>query len=194
MHMDGVGLIGWLHTLACMAALVLGGWNTVVFDRGRWHRLRGHAYAWSMIVANVLVFAIYKFDMDFINMKFGAGVLGFFHWLAIAAIVFTLIGWFASFRQRHGVWAYTHPVAMMLSYYVLLGGLVNELFVRVEALRPFAFTEVNGNPRFGTAITGMTQTAVMAATFLMIGLFVVRVALRRRKRKAGRVRGAAVAA
>ncbi len=187
MHMDGVGLIGWLHTLACAAALVLGAWNTVVFDRGRWHQLRGHSYAGSMIVANLLVFAIYKFDMDFINMRFGPGVLGFFHWLAIAALVFTAIGWFASLRQRHGVWAYVHPVSMMLSYYVLLGGLVNELFVRVEALRPFAYTLVDGQQRFGSRITGMTQSAVMLATLILVVLFVVQVALRRRKRKAGRV-------
>lgn len=193
MRLEDVGLLGWLHTLACIAALVAGGWNSVTFDRGRWHILRGDIYAWSMIVANVLVFGIYDFDIDFINMKFGPGVLGFFHWLAIAALVFTLIGWFAARRQRHGVWAYTHPVAMALSYYVLAGGLVNELFVRVDALRPFAFTIVDGAPRFGSAITGMTQTAVMFATLLMIVLYVVRVALRRRKRKAGKM-GAAVAA
>lgn len=185
MHMDGVGLLGWLHTLACIAALVFGAWNIIMFDRGRWHRLRGHIYVWSMIVANVLVFGIYKFDVDFINMKFGAGVLGFFHWLAIAAILFTLIGWYASFRQRHAVWAYMHPVSMMLSYYVLLGGLVNELFVRLESFRPFAFTVVDGATRFGSSITGMTQAAVMFATLLLIAMFVVRVALRRRKRKAG---------
>ncbi len=139
-----------------------------------------------MMVANGLVFAIYKFDMDFIHMKFGAGVLGFFHWLAIGALVFTAIGWFAALRQRHGVWAYTHPIAMLLSYYILLGGLANELFVRISALRPFAYTLVDGHSRFGTRITGMTQGALMLATFALIFLFVVRVALRRRRRKAGR--------
>jgi hypothetical protein len=82
---------------------------------------------------------------------------------------------------------------MALSYYILLGGLANELFVRVSALRPFAFTIVDGNPRFGTAITGMTQSALMLATVAMIVLYVVRVALRRRKRKPGRA-GAPLAA
>ena len=193
MHLENIGLLGWLHTLACIAALVTGGWNSVMFDRGRWHRLRGDVYVWTMIAANVLVFAIYDFDMDFINMKFGAGVFGFFHWLAIASTVLSLIGWFASTRQRHGVWAYTHPITMALSYYILLGGLANELFVRVSALRPFAFTIVDGNPRFGTVFTGMTQSALMLATVAMIVLYVVRVALRRRKRKPGRA-GAPVAA
>lgn len=190
MNMDGVSLAGWLHTLACAAALILGAWNTLVFDRGGWHRLRGHAYAGSMILANVLVFAIYKFDMDFIHMKFGPGVLGFFHWLAIVALLLTAIGWFASLRQRHGVWAYTHPVAMMLSYYVLLGGLANELFVRISALRPLAYTLVDGHPRFGTRITGLTQSALMLATLVLIVLFVVRVAMRRRRRKASAMRSA----
>lgn len=184
MMISNIGLLGWLHTLACIAALVLGGWNTLAFDRGRWHRWRGHAYAWSMLVANVLVFGIYKFDMDFINMKFGANVLGFFHWLAIAAIVFTLIGWYASLRQRHAVWNYVHPLAMLLSYYVLLGGLVNEAFARVGFLNAISFTVVDGVRRFGSPTVGMTQSAVMLATLLLAILFIVRVAIRRsRKRK-----------
>jgi len=187
MRLEDVGLLGWLHTLACIAALVAGGWNSVMFDRGRWHQRRGDIYVWSMIVANLLVFAIYDFDMDFINMKFGAGVLGFFHWLAIAALLFTLIGWLASRRQRHGVWAYTHPVAMALSYYVLLGGLVNEMFARVAALRPLATTMVDGQPRFGSIVVGMSQSAVMLATAILILIYVVRVFLRRRKRKQSRI-------
>ena len=65
MRLEDVGLLGWLHTLACLAALVAGGWNTVMFDRGRWHRWRGHIYAGSMIVANLLVFVIYRFDMNY---------------------------------------------------------------------------------------------------------------------------------
>lgn len=186
MRIEDIGLLGWLHTLACIAALVAGGWNSVTFDRTRWHRLRGVIYAWSMVAANGLVFVIYDFDMDFINMRFGPNVFGFFHWLAIAALVFTLVGWFASTRQRHGVWAYTHPVAMALSYYILLGGLANELFVRVNMLRPLATTIVNGETRFGSQVIGMTQSALMLATFLLIIVYIVRVALRRRKRKAGR--------
>jgi hypothetical protein len=183
MHVEHVGLLGWTHTLGCLLALVTGAWNMVVFDRGRWHRLRGHAYAISMLVSNVLVFGIYKFDMDFIHMKFGPGVLGFFHWLAIAAIVFTLIGWYAATRQRHAVWAYTHPVAMTLSYYVLAGGLANELFARLDVLRPLAVTIVDGQQRFGSRITGMTQGSIMLATLLLIVLYVVRVAIRRHKRR-----------
>ena len=80
---------------------------------------------------------------------------------------------------------------MMLSYYILLGGLANELFARVGALRPLAVTMVDGAPRFGSRITGMTQGALMLATLALIFLFIARVALRRRKRKAGGTMAAA---
>jgi hypothetical protein len=186
MNMDGVSLQGWLHTLACIAALVCGGWNAVMFDRGRWHRLRGLIYAWSMVVANLLVFAIYEFDIDFAAGRAGPGIFGFFHWLAISALVFTAIGWFAAYRQRHGVWAYVHPIAMALGYYVLVGGLINEAFARIEALRPLSYTMTENGPRFGSQVTGMTQGAAMLAILVLITLYVVRVALRRRKLKRGR--------
>jgi len=64
------------------------------------------SHAGSMIVANLLVFAIDRFDMDFHDMKFGAGLLGFLHCLAVAALAFTTIGWFASLR-RHQAYGLT---------------------------------------------------------------------------------------
>ena len=109
-----------------------------------------------------------------------------FRFSLIAALIFTVIGWMAAQRQRNVILAYVHPVAMMLSYYILLGGLANELFARLDILRPLAVTMVDGAPRFGSRITGMTQGALMLATLALIVLFVVRVALRRHKRKAGR--------
>lgn len=192
MHFENVGLPGWLHTLACMAALVTGGWNIVIFDRGRWHRWRGHIYAGSMIVANLLVFVIYRFDMNFRGPP-GPGIFGFFHWLAVAALIFTAIGWLAALRQRNAILAYVHPVAMLLSYYVLVGGLANELFARLDVLRPLAVTMIDGAPRFGSRVTGMTQGALMLTTFALIVLFVIRVALRRRERKLRTGRTAPVA-
>jgi len=194
MHIADVGFIGWIHGLGCVLALALGAWNIVIFDRGKWHRLRGQIYTGAMIVTNLLVFAIYDFDMDFAAGRAGPGIFGFFHWLAVSAIVFTAVGWFASQRQRHGVWAYVHPIAMLLSYYVLAGGLVNEMFARIDVLREMAYMVVDGQRRFGSRIVGLSQFAVMVATFLLIVLFTVRVALRRRKRKHRGAPASAVAA
>jgi hypothetical protein len=192
MRLDDVSLIGAIHGLACVLALIAGGWNVVAFDRGANHRLRGAVYVWSMIVANLLVFTIYDFDMDFAAGRTGAGIFGFFHWLAVASLAFTAFGWFAAYRQRHGVWAYVHPIAMTLSYYVLVGGLINEAFARIDMLHSMAYVDLpGGGRRFGSAITGMTHSAAMLATLLLLILFVVRVGLRRRKHKV-RVTAAAV--
>ncbi|HEV7692545.1 MAG TPA: hypothetical protein VGO52_17040 [Hyphomonadaceae bacterium] len=183
MRLDDVSLIGAIHGLACILALIAGGWNIVTFDRGANHRLRGAIYVWSMIAANLLVFVIYDFDIDFASGRAGAGIFGFFHYLAISALVFTAIGWLAAYRQRHGVWAYVHPISMTLGYYVLIGGLINEAFARIDALRPLSYTMTEQGPRFGSSTTGMTQSAAMLATLLLIILFIVRVGLRRRKLK-----------
>jgi hypothetical protein len=147
-----------------------------------------------MVVANLLVFVIYDFDIDFASGRAGAGIFGFFHYLAISALVFTAIGWFAAYRQRYGVWAYVHPISMTLGYYVLIGGLINEAFARIDALRPLSYTMTEQGPRFGSVATGMTQSAAMLATLLLIILFIVRVGLRRRKLKQRRAAPAMVPA
>ncbi len=182
MDMQGVSLIGWLHAMTCTIALISGGWN-IVSEKGTGpHKLRGHVYAWSMIAANALAFFIYRFDLDVTHhFRPGANVFGFFHWLAVAALFFTLAGYYASFRQQRGFWAYTHPAAMILSYYVLAGGLINELFARVLILRPFAVTVVNGHRQFGAPAIAISQNLCLAAALILIVWFIVRVARYRRK-------------
>jgi hypothetical protein len=83
---------------------------------------------------------------------------------------------------------------MTLGYYVLVGGLINEMFARIDVLRAMAYTVTSAGTRFGSPIVGMTQSAAMLATLLLIILFVVRVGLRRRKLKQRRATPAAVPA
>lgn len=64
---------------------------------------------------------------------------------------------------------------MTVSYYLLIGGLINELFARVDALRPFAYAMVRGKPIFGSRTVGLTQfAATLAAAFVLI-LFSIKV-------------------
>ena len=181
MDMQGVSLIGWIHTVACTVALIAGGWSIFAEKGTGPHKFRGHIYAWSMIAANGLAFFIYRFDLDVTHhFRPGANVFGFFHWLAVAALFFTLLGYYASFRQQRGFWAYAHPIFMMLSYNILVGGLINELFARVVALRPFAVTVVNGHRQFGAPAVAVTQNLWLAATLILIVYFAVKVARYRR--------------
>jgi uncharacterized membrane protein len=177
MHMSEVTLIGWIHTVASMAAIVFGAWNIVAVKGGGSHKSRGNWYAATMVVAMVLSLGVYRFDLPVVPRPNSAiGGFGIFHWLAVAALVLTVIGYYSASRQARGFWAYGHPVAMTLSYYLLIGGLINELFVRVNVLRPFAFIVVHGKPVFGTTrAVEMTHHANELATLFLLILFVVKV-------------------
>jgi uncharacterized membrane protein len=183
MYISGISLIGWIHTIACIAALLFGGSNIVAGKGTRPHKCRGSAYAVAMVIAMGLSFFIYRFDIPLVRgEKTGPGVFGLFHWFAVSALFFTVLGYYAASRQSRGFWAYAHPIAMTLSYYVLIGGLINELFARLNILRPLAFTLVNGQLVFGSIVVGMTQFAAEIATLILLILFIVKVWRYRRNR------------
>jgi uncharacterized membrane protein len=182
MRLADISLIGWVHSMACTLALILGTWNIAATKGTKPHKWRGLGYVFSMIIANVLALVLYRFDIDLATGKAGAGTFGFFHWLAIAALFFTLAGFYASSRQSRGLWAYLHPICMTLSYYILAGGLINELFARLDVLRPLAVSIVNGKRVFSSPVLGMTHFAVMLAALLLIIVFSVKVWLYRRAR------------
>jgi uncharacterized membrane protein len=182
MHMSEVGLIGWIHTIACTAALILGAWNVAAVKGTPSHKRLGAAYTASIVIAMVCAFGVYRFDLPVVPGKGSTlGGFGIFHWLSVATLAFTLIGYYGSTRQQRGFWAYAHPVAMILSYYLLLGGLINELFVRVNVLRPFAFVVVNGRMVFGTTVAVETAHHVNElGTVALLILFAVKVRRYRR--------------
>jgi len=188
MHMEGVELVGWIHSGACMVALVFGAWNIFAPKGTGPHMARGRVYVLSMVIASLTAFGIFHFDIDPATGKAGAGIFGVFHWLAVATLVLTLLGYYASLHQARALWAYLHPICMILSYYILFGGLINELFARLDVLRPFAVTMVNGHREFGSRIVGMTQSAAMLAALLLIIVFAVKVWLYRRSASPSRSR------
>lgn len=183
MRVADISLIGWLHTIACTAALVLGAMNLLAAKGTAPHKRRGLGYTVSMVVATLLSLFIFRFDIPLVSGKAeGPGVFGLFHWLAIAALFFTLLGYFAASRQSRGLWAYTHPISMTLSYSLLVGGLINEVFARVDALRPLAFNTVNGRLAFGRDVQ-MTQFAAEVVTLIFLVVFCLKVWRHRGRRR-----------
>jgi uncharacterized membrane protein len=176
MHISDVSIIGWIHTIGCIAALVFGAINLAAAKGTPRHKLRGTGYAASMVVAMGLSLFIYHFDVPIVRgARPGPGTFGLFHWFTVFALVFTLLGYYAASRQSRGVWAYTHPVAMTLSYYLLIGGLINELFARVNILRPYAVDIINGRPVFPSHTLQMTHIANEMAFVIILILFCVKV-------------------
>jgi uncharacterized membrane protein len=182
MSMQGVGLIGWLHTAACVVALVAGAFMLAMPKGTPTHRMVGRWYVLSMVIVNVSVFAIYHFDVQFAPPKVGPGIFGLFHWMAAGTLAVLLFGFFAASRQRYAFFAYAHPASMLISYYMLVGGLINELFVRVPYLRDIARAAMPAGQANGQSpVVGMAQFGCMVVFIGILVWFMVKVALYRRR-------------
>ena len=119
--------VGWVHTLASLIALMAGAIVLVRPKGTAVHRLRGRIYVLAMIATCLTSFAIYRLS------KFW-----FPHWFAVASLVAVVAGFaFAHFKPLRG-WMHLHLTCMVASYYMLIGGGVNEVFLRVHALRRLA--------------------------------------------------------
>jgi uncharacterized membrane protein len=183
MHVSDIIPIGWLHVAACLIALATGAWNLALVKGTPMHKRVGEAYILATLVANISVFWIYRFDIaQFVPFKGGPNTFGMFHWFAVAALVFIAIGWYAARHQDKAFWAYTHPTMMVLSYWNLVGGGINEVFTRIDFLRDILRESAksagaNGPP----PVLGIVHMMSMAATIVLIIYFAARVALWRRK-------------
>jgi uncharacterized membrane protein len=155
--------IGWLHTVFSLLALAAG---AVVLMRPKGtpvHKLRGRIYVLAIIATCLTSFAIYR-----------RGVFWFPHWSGVAALVLIAGGFaFAHYKALRG-WMHWHLSCMIASYYLLIGGGVNEVFVRVDALRRIVPDPLN------SPLVGLTHFAVMVVFALLIAYFNAALLLRPR--------------
>jgi uncharacterized membrane protein len=154
--------IGWLHTAFSVLALAAGA-TVLVRPKGTpVHKLRGCIYVLALIATCLTSFAIYR-----------RGVFWFPHWSGVAALVLVAGGFaFAHYKRPRG-WMHWHLSCMIASYYLLIGGGVNEVFVRVDALRRIVPDPLNSR------IVGTTHFAVMLVFALVIACFNAALLLRR---------------
>jgi uncharacterized membrane protein len=164
MNLDLVPL-GWVHLVASLAALAVG---TLVLLRPKGtpvHRRRGRVYALALLVTNVTALGIYRL-----------GVFFFAHWLAITALIVMTGGLLAAhFKVPRRAWLHVHLTCLLTSLYLLVGGGVNEVFLRVDILRRLA-------PTLNSPVVGLTHLAVQVLFLMLIGYFNVAV-LRRTSAK-----------
>jgi uncharacterized membrane protein len=161
--------LGWVHSLACLVALASGVFVFATAKGTRQHRQAGQVFVISQVILNLTALGIYQ-----------VGTFFFPHVLAIVTLILIAAGWgSARLIRRHAVWKHVHLSSMILSYYLLIGGGVNEVFLRVHAMRDLVSRE-------GGQIIGLTHgVAMLVFLILLLGwnaAEIVRTLLRRRRR------------
>jgi uncharacterized membrane protein len=142
--------ISWTHTISATLSLVFG--TIVLFgNKGDLrHKKLGLWYFYAMLINNLTALVI-------IN---AFGKWFFPHYLAIACLIVIIPGIIA-IKLKHKYWLKIHIISMVISYYLLIGGAINEAFLHIPKLRPFI---LNNDP-----IVGITH---MVAQILFIGLLI----------------------
>ena len=132
--------LGWFHTAACMVALVAGAIQLFAKKGTTAHALRGKVYLWSMVIAFGTTLFLYSVD---VVIRAGQKPLigpyfGVFHWLGMFTLLLVVLGYISAKRQGKAFFAYAHPVFMILGYWLLVGGGINEAFARIGWLKELA--------------------------------------------------------
>jgi uncharacterized membrane protein len=135
MNTNDISLLGWIHTFVCALALISGALQLAGRKGTPAHARRGNVYFLSMVIASVT--ALFIFHGQDVLIRPGKPSYGFgpVHWLAVITLAVLLLGRLAASRQRVAFFAYAHPICMIVTYWFLVGGAINEAFVRVAWVR-----------------------------------------------------------
>lgn len=130
MRVLDISVLGWIHTLACLVALPTGLAVLAMVKGTMRHRRLGTWYVGAMVIANLTAFGLFA-PISGVGPGFNR-----FHVMALITLIALLVAYVGARRQRQALWAYLHPTGMIVSYYFLIGGLINEALSRIEALAP----------------------------------------------------------
>ncbi|MHA7129280.1 DUF2306 domain-containing protein [Algoriphagus namhaensis] len=144
-------IISWTHTIAATLSLIFGA--IVLFGKkgDLRHRKLGMYYFYAMLVNNLTALVI----LNAIGRWF------FPHWLAVACLIVIIPGIIAVKRKWTKNWLKIHIICLVISYYLLFGGAINETFLHIDSLRQLI---INNDP-----IVGFTH---MVAQIAFVGLLI----------------------
>ena len=149
--------LGWVHLVASMAALVVASVILLCAKGTPSHMRHGRIYLAVILVTSTTALCIYRL-----------GVFFFPHWFAIASLLTTILGFAAAHLKVPRIgWVHVHLTCMLTSVYILVGGGVNEVFLRVNVLRRLVLN-------LNSPIVGMTHLAVTVSVAMLIVYFNIR--------------------
>ena len=151
--------VGWLHTFACVLALYLGAVLLLSVQGTPRHRRLGRYYFVSMLVVNLSALLIYRMNVFF-----------FPHWLAIITLLVLAVGYWVIIQKPFKRWLGIHIFCVITSYYMLIGGAINEAFLRLDYV--IAIAERTDGLAYNTAHTiGMCVYGLMLVYYCYFGRF-----------------------
>jgi uncharacterized membrane protein len=160
--------IGWVHFIASVIALILAPIILISAKGTPTHKRRGRIYVAAMLIASGTALAIYRL-----------GIFFFPHWFAIASLATTVIAFVAvRFKTPAKGWVHIHLTFMLASVAILIGGLINELFLRVGFLRQMTHG-------LNSPLVGGLQAANEVFFVVLIVYFNIREGRRRRTASSG---------
>ncbi|MDG1777925.1 MAG: DUF2306 domain-containing protein [Flavobacteriaceae bacterium] len=143
-------VISWTHTITATLSLIFGSIVLFGIKGNAKHKKMGLWYFYAMLINNLTALAIVN----------AFGKWFFPHYLAIACLIVIIPG-IVAIRQKHKHWLKVHIISMVISYYLLVGGAINEAFLHIPKLRPYI---INNEP-----ILGITH---MIAQLIFIGVLI----------------------
>ena len=150
-----MSLIGLVHTIFSVVALIAG--TAVVATRKgtRWHRTLGHLYLTSMLALNISAL--------FIGRLFGG--FGPFHALAVYSLIILVVGMVPVLTRwpKRG-WLRWHAAAISGSYVGLVAAFFAEITSRLPGLEQ----------HFGLVVT-VTSVVINAVGFYLILVYMPRI-------------------
>ncbi len=167
MRLFDISVLGWIHTIACIIALPSGLYLLAAAKGTKRHRSIGRWYLVSMVIGAATALGLYA-PIAGIAPGFNR-----FHWMAVVTLVALAFAYTGARRQAQAPWAYVHPMGMVVSYYMLIGALINESFARVHALAAF-----------GARTVGLVQAANMALFLALLVAVAVKVGHKRARLRA----------
>ena len=144
-------IISWTHIISASLSLVLGALILYYAKGTKIHKKRGKYYFYLMIINNVTALMIYN----------AFGKWFFPHWLAVVTLIVIIPGFLVTKNKKYKHWLKIHITCLVLSYYLLIGGAINELFLRIDSLRPLI---INNSPIVGI----VHSVAILIFTGLII--------------------------
>jgi len=156
-------LISWTHIISATLSLIFGA--IVLFGKkgDLKHQKLGIYYFYAMLLNNLTALVILN----------AFGKWFFPHWLAVACLIVIIPGIVAVKRKSTKHWLKIHIICLVISYYLLIGGAINEAFLHIESLRPYI---INNDP-----IVGITHL-IAQLVFIVLLIYYLR---KYRKMKTG---------